>query len=177
MAVPTSAAPLAASLAAPLAADDAFWADADRHLIRYAGAGAFTREIIDHAAGSFLFTQDGRQILDFMRSLDTPEVHGLRADLGYRVYLPKEDLDKFGIEFAPFGSPEPSTPTNGLYSANSPASVAFDRPMAWPFAFFACARARLLNAPWWASLPRSWISTLVEAASSAARSVGCWGSG
>ena len=50
---------------APLAADDAFWADADRHLIRYAGAGAFTREIIDHAAGSFLFTQDGRQILDF----------------------------------------------------------------------------------------------------------------
>ncbi|MGH3263609.1 MAG: phytoene/squalene synthase family protein [Trebonia sp.] len=24
-----------------------------------------------------------------------------------RVYLPKEDLDKFGIEFAPFGSPEP----------------------------------------------------------------------
>ena len=30
-----------------------------------------------------------QQILDFMRSLDTPEVHGLRADLGYRVYLPK----------------------------------------------------------------------------------------
>jgi arginine decarboxylase len=29
------------------------------------------------------------QILDFMRSLDTPEVHGLRADLGYRVYVPK----------------------------------------------------------------------------------------
>jgi 15-cis-phytoene synthase len=24
-----------------------------------------------------------------------------------RVYLPKEDLDKFGIEFAPFGQPEP----------------------------------------------------------------------
>jgi len=24
-----------------------------------------------------------------------------------RIYLPKEDLDKFGIEFAPFGSPEP----------------------------------------------------------------------
>ena len=44
---------------------DAFWADADRYLVRYAGAGAFTREIIDHAAGSFLFTEDGRQILDF----------------------------------------------------------------------------------------------------------------
>jgi 15-cis-phytoene synthase len=27
--------------------------------------------------------------------------------LNNRVYLPKEDLDKFGIEFAPFGSPEP----------------------------------------------------------------------
>jgi len=29
------------------------------------------------------------QILAFMRSLDTPEVHGYRADLGYRVYLDK----------------------------------------------------------------------------------------
>jgi 2,2-dialkylglycine decarboxylase (pyruvate) len=56
---------MAAPTFAPLSADDAFWADADRHLIRYAGAGAFTREIIDHAAGSFLFTEDGRQILDF----------------------------------------------------------------------------------------------------------------
>jgi len=27
--------------------------------------------------------------------------------LNNRVYLPKEDLDKFGIEFAPFGQPEP----------------------------------------------------------------------
>jgi phytoene synthase len=27
--------------------------------------------------------------------------------LNHRVYLPKEDLDKFGIEFAPFGEPEP----------------------------------------------------------------------
>jgi 15-cis-phytoene synthase len=27
--------------------------------------------------------------------------------LNNRVYLPKEDLDKFGIEFAPFGAPEP----------------------------------------------------------------------
>ena len=25
--------------------------------------------------------------------------------LNHRVYLPKEDLDKFGIEFAPFGEP------------------------------------------------------------------------
>ncbi|MEV0974625.1 aspartate aminotransferase family protein [Microtetraspora glauca] len=42
-----------------------FWDDADRHLVRYSGAGRFTREIIDHAAGSFLFTEDGRRILDF----------------------------------------------------------------------------------------------------------------
>ena len=27
------------------------------------------------------------QILSFMRSLDTPEIHGYRADLGYRVYV------------------------------------------------------------------------------------------
>jgi len=56
---------MAAPTSAPLSAGESFWADADRHLIRYAGAGAFTREIIDHAAGSFLFTEDGRQILDF----------------------------------------------------------------------------------------------------------------
>jgi phytoene synthase len=32
----------------------------------------------------------------------------VREDFGNgRVYLPAEDLDKFGIEFAPFGSPEP----------------------------------------------------------------------
>src|SRR5580658_1625239 len=29
------------------------------------------------------------QILSFMRSLDIPEVHGFRADLGYRVYTGK----------------------------------------------------------------------------------------
>jgi arginine decarboxylase len=30
-----------------------------------------------------------RQILEFMGSLDTPEVHGYRADLGYRVFVGK----------------------------------------------------------------------------------------
>ncbi len=43
---------MAAPISVPLSAGDTFWADADRHLIRYAGAGAFTREVIDHAAGS-----------------------------------------------------------------------------------------------------------------------------
>ncbi len=46
-------------------ASDAFWRSADRHLVRYSGAGDFTREIIDSAAGSFLTTADGRRILDF----------------------------------------------------------------------------------------------------------------
>jgi 2,2-dialkylglycine decarboxylase (pyruvate) len=44
---------------------DTFWADADRHLVRYAGASEFTREIIARAEGSFLYTEDGRKILDF----------------------------------------------------------------------------------------------------------------
>ncbi|WP_405607648.1 aspartate aminotransferase family protein [Streptomyces sp. NBC_01508] len=48
---------------APASSDDRFWGDADRHLVRY--GGEFTREIIDRAAGSFLFTADGRKILDF----------------------------------------------------------------------------------------------------------------
>ena len=30
-----------------------------------------------------------QEILSFMRSLDTPEVHGYRPDLGYRVYIDK----------------------------------------------------------------------------------------
>ncbi|ATL70623.1 aspartate aminotransferase family protein [Nocardia terpenica] len=42
-----------------------FWADAERHLVRYAGAGDFTREIITRAAGSFVYTESGREILDF----------------------------------------------------------------------------------------------------------------
>ncbi|MHB9756524.1 aspartate aminotransferase family protein [Streptomyces sp. BYX5S] len=48
----------------PLAASEStFWADADRHLVRY--GGGFTREIIERAAGSFVYTADGRKILDF----------------------------------------------------------------------------------------------------------------
>ncbi|HJP76085.1 MAG TPA: aspartate aminotransferase family protein [Pseudonocardiaceae bacterium] len=42
-----------------------FWHDADQHLIRYAGPGTFTPDIIDHAQGSFLHTESGRRILDF----------------------------------------------------------------------------------------------------------------
>ncbi|MDO0930690.1 aspartate aminotransferase family protein [Streptomyces sp. DG2A-72] len=46
-----------------LPSTEAFWADAERHLVRY--GGEFTREIIVRAAGSFLFTADDRKILDF----------------------------------------------------------------------------------------------------------------
>jgi 2,2-dialkylglycine decarboxylase (pyruvate) len=42
-----------------------FWRAAERHLVRYSGAGDFTHEIIESASGSFLTTADGRQILDF----------------------------------------------------------------------------------------------------------------
>jgi 2,2-dialkylglycine decarboxylase (pyruvate) len=42
-----------------------FWRLAERHLLRYAGSGGFTHEIIEGAAGSFLTTADGRRILDF----------------------------------------------------------------------------------------------------------------
>jgi 2,2-dialkylglycine decarboxylase (pyruvate) len=53
---------MAASTTA-LPSTETFWADAERHLVRY--GCEFTREIIDRAAGSFLFTADGRKILDF----------------------------------------------------------------------------------------------------------------
>ncbi|MGO1316235.1 MAG: aspartate aminotransferase family protein [Cellulomonadaceae bacterium] len=45
----------------PDAAD--FWADVDRHLTRY--GGTFSPVIADQAQGSFVFTEDGRRLLDF----------------------------------------------------------------------------------------------------------------
>lgn len=56
---------MTASVHPDTTASDAFWRSADRHLVRYSGAGGFTREIIESAAGSFLTTVDGRRILDF----------------------------------------------------------------------------------------------------------------
>ena len=41
------------------------------------------------------------EILSFMRSLDTPEIHGYRADLGYRVYVDK------ALEIAATARPAP----------------------------------------------------------------------
>lgn len=45
--------------------DAAFWASADKHLIRYAGGGAFEPAIIERAKGSYVYDADDRPILDF----------------------------------------------------------------------------------------------------------------
>ncbi|WP_018331788.1 aspartate aminotransferase family protein [Actinomycetospora chiangmaiensis] len=37
----------------------------EKHLIRYSGRGAFARDVIVRAAGSSVFTEDGRELLDF----------------------------------------------------------------------------------------------------------------
>jgi arginine decarboxylase len=58
------------------------------------------------------------QILAFMRSLDTPEVHGYRADLGYRVYVDK------ALEIAATTRPAPPPDLAGP----APASPAPDAP-------------------------------------------------
>ncbi len=44
-------------------ASASFWSDADKHVLRY--GSAFVPEIIDRAAGSFVYTESGREILDF----------------------------------------------------------------------------------------------------------------
>ncbi|HEY7273843.1 MAG TPA: aminotransferase class III-fold pyridoxal phosphate-dependent enzyme, partial [Actinoplanes sp.] len=44
---------------------DSFWSDAERHLVRYSGAGRFVPEIIERAKGSFVYTAGGRRLLDF----------------------------------------------------------------------------------------------------------------
>ncbi len=43
--------------------EESFWADVDQHVARY--GGTFTPEIIERAAGSYVFTASGRKILDF----------------------------------------------------------------------------------------------------------------
>jgi arginine decarboxylase len=48
-----------------------------------------------------------KQILSFMRSLDTPEIHGYRAECGYRVYLDK------ALEIAATARPAPTQDPEG----------------------------------------------------------------
>lgn len=57
---PVSTAPPSST---PITSEAQFWADADRHLIRY--GGSFSPEIIERAAGSWLYSASGRKILDF----------------------------------------------------------------------------------------------------------------
>ncbi len=45
--------------------DDTARTDPERHLVRYSGRGAFSPGIIDRAEGSSVFTEDGRELLDF----------------------------------------------------------------------------------------------------------------
>jgi len=40
-----------------------FWSEVDRHLVRY--GGTFTPAVIERAEGSFVYTDDGRKVLDF----------------------------------------------------------------------------------------------------------------
>ncbi|GIH97473.1 aspartate aminotransferase family protein [Planobispora siamensis] len=51
------------SSAAPSTPESTFWAEAEQHLVRY--GGGFVHEIIERAAGSFVYTASGRKILDF----------------------------------------------------------------------------------------------------------------
>ena len=47
------------------------------------------------------------EILAFMRSLDTPEVHGYRPGLGYRVYADKAlELAACGPDSRPAAAPD-----------------------------------------------------------------------
>ncbi len=50
-------------VASPDMADDT--TAPERHLIRYQGHGTFSPDIIHHAEGSSVFTEDGRELLDF----------------------------------------------------------------------------------------------------------------
>ena len=77
----------------------------------------------------------------------------------------------------PLGSPAASTATSLRSSAKSLARVALLKPTTTPLALRADARAMLLKAPWWPSLPISWIGRSLAARSSAARRLGCAASG
>src|SRR3954469_16328096 len=51
------------SLLAESGLDAAFWADVDRHVVRYSPSWVPT--LVERASGSVLYTSDGREILDF----------------------------------------------------------------------------------------------------------------
>jgi 2,2-dialkylglycine decarboxylase (pyruvate) len=49
----------------PTVNPDRFWQTADRHLIRYAGGGAFCNRIIVKAQGAKMWDHEGNQIIDW----------------------------------------------------------------------------------------------------------------
>jgi arginine/lysine/ornithine decarboxylase len=51
-----------------------------------------------------------RDILSYMSSLDTPEIHGLRAHLGYRVFTEQALRQVAGVPSAIYNLTEPRTP-------------------------------------------------------------------
>jgi arginine/lysine/ornithine decarboxylase len=63
------------------------------------------------------------EILAFMRSLDTPEVHGYRADLGYRVYVDKAlEIAAPGADSRPKAAPDTvRAPTTSQPASSNPA--------------------------------------------------------
>jgi arginine decarboxylase len=64
------------------------------------------------------------EILSFMRSLDTPEIHGYRPDLGYRVYLDK------ALEIAATTRPAPRPDQAVLAATSEEATPEVSRPTA-----------------------------------------------
>src|ERR1700712_2527572 len=88
---------------APAPPED-FWSDADRHVLRY--GSAFVPEIIDHAAGSFVYTESGRKILDFtsgqMSSIlghSHPEIVAtVQREIGRLDHLYRGMLSRPGVE-------------------------------------------------------------------------------
>ena len=80
------------------------------------------------------------QILAFMRSLDTPEIHGYRADLGYRVYVDK------ALEIAATTRPAARPDHATLVPAPQPDATPAPQPEATPAVSRPTARRRSSSA-------------------------------
>ena len=52
--------------------DAAFWASADKHLIRYTGGGPFEPAIIERAKGSYVYDADDRGHCTLLHDGDVP---------------------------------------------------------------------------------------------------------
>jgi len=86
--------------------DEALWARADRHLVRY--GHFFQPTIIERAAGSFMYTTDGRRLLDFASGQMSailghshPEITALiREQAGELVHLYSQLLSRPAIDLA-----------------------------------------------------------------------------